>query len=51
MTDTPTLGPAAICLCETDTSACTCGAPVDTPSGMHHDYCPTNPASRSGGKT
>ena len=25
---------------------CTCGAPADTPNGMHHSYCPVNPASR-----
>lgn len=33
-------------ICETDDSNCTCGAPVSTPSGMHHAYCPTNPESR-----
>jgi len=33
-------------LCETDDSRCTCGAPKDTPGGMHHAYCPANPESR-----
>ncbi len=40
---------ARVLLCETDSRACTCRAPADTPSGMHHDNCPTNPASRRKG--
>lgn len=39
-----TLGP--IIVCTTDTTSCNCGAPVNTPAGMHHDDCPTNPGSR-----
>ena len=35
-----------IIICTTDSGSCTCGTPVDTPAGMHHDDCPTNPASR-----
>lgn len=33
-------------ICETDDRECTCRAPKDTPAGMHHNDCPTNPASR-----
>ncbi len=43
--DHPCFTPAVV-LCSTDSCACTCRAPADTPSGMHHDNCPTNPASR-----
>lgn len=32
-------------ICGTDGRNCTCGAPADTPGGMHHDYCPCNPES------
>ena len=46
---TTAVNPAAeppVFVCTTDSDACTCGAPVSTPAGMHHDDCPTNPASR-----
>jgi hypothetical protein len=36
-----------IILCVTP-SGCTCGAPADTPSGMHHDHCRVNPAKPDG---
>lgn len=44
--DVPSRPAPRVIVCTTDTRVCTCGAPADTPSGMHHDYCPTNPASR-----
>lgn len=43
------INPAAqtpVIICETDSRSCTCRAPVDTPAGMHHADCPTNPESR-----
>lgn len=29
-------------------NGCTCGAPADTPAGMHHDHCTVNPAKPDG---
>lgn len=41
---------SSVILCgNLDGRRCTCGAPADTPNGMHHTYCPVNPASRTGG--
>lgn len=36
-----------VILCVTG-DGCTCGAPVSTPSGMHHDHCAVNPAEPDG---
>jgi hypothetical protein len=39
--------PIRVIICETNSAACTCGAPVSTPAGMHWTNCPTNPESRA----
>jgi hypothetical protein len=33
-------------ICSTDDRDCNCGAPKDTPGGMHPVTCSANPASR-----